>query len=136
MIRQPNRRRVIQAAAVTGGLAGVGLTAACSSDDSGGESSPTFTVAASEVPVGSGLVLDNTYAVVQPTAGDFRAYTAICPHQGCTVREITETEIICPCHSSRFSTADGTVMSGPTDVPLKEAQVTEADGQLTIGPTS
>lgn len=134
MIQRPTRRRVIQAAAVTGGLAGVGLTSACASEDEGGASGPMLTVAASEVPVGSGLVLDNTYAVVQPTEGEFRAFTAICPHQGCAVREITETEIICPCHSSRFSTTDGTAMSGPTDAPLAPAQVTEADGQLTIGP--
>lgn len=143
MTTNVNRRRLIQAAGIAGGLAGIGLTSACSrdNDESSGErnaesdgdsSGGAVTVAASEVPVGSGVVVDNTYAVVQPSEGDFRAFSAICTHQGCTVGTFTETEIVCPCHSSRFSTADGSVLSGPAEEPLPAAQVAAAGGELTI----
>ena len=40
----------------------------------------------SEVPVGGGKVFADTKTVVtQPTAGTFKAFDAMCPHQGCTV---------------------------------------------------
>src|SRR5690349_15478085 len=41
-----------------------------------------------DVPVGGGVIVDERNVVVtQPTAGQFKAFTAICTHQGCTVAE-------------------------------------------------
>ncbi|GAA4283632.1 hypothetical protein GCM10022261_11630 [Brevibacterium daeguense] len=145
----PDRRRVLQAAGIAGGLLSAGATAACSSGsegdggsgdegsgdgDSGGEELPTVTVPVAEVPVGSGIVVENTYAVVQPAEGEFHAFSAVCTHEGCLVQNFTPTEIVCPCHSSRFSTTDGTVISGPASTALAAAVVTESDGELTISP--
>ena len=51
--------------------------------------------------------------VVQPTAGEYKAYSAICPHQGCEVDQVAGGEIMCPCHGSRFRVSDGGVLNGP-----------------------
>ncbi|GGV52844.1 Rieske (2Fe-2S) protein [Streptomyces spectabilis] len=68
----------------------------------------------SEVPVGGGKVFkDEKVVVTQPEKGDFKAFSAICTHQGCTVRDVSDGTINCPCHGSRFSVADASVTDGP-----------------------
>ena len=75
-------------------------------------------LATGEVPVGGGVVLTGRRLVVtQPAKGDFRAFTAVCTHRGCLVESVTDT-IDCPCHGSRFSIEDGTVVDGPAPSPL------------------
>jgi Rieske Fe-S protein len=75
-------------------------------------------VGTADVPVGGGLVLAKEKLVItQPTAGDFRGFTATCTHQGCTVGQVTDT-IDCPCHGSMFSVEDGSVVGGPAPAPL------------------
>ena len=82
-----------------------------------GPTSGTGLVPTSEVVVGSGVILaDREVVITQPIAGDFRAFTAICTHQGCTVNEVTDT-INCPCHESKFSIEDGSNVSGPSGSP-------------------
>jgi nitrite reductase/ring-hydroxylating ferredoxin subunit len=71
-------------------------------------------VTTADVPVGSGVVLaDSEVVITQPTKGDFKAFTAICTHQGCTVIDVTDT-INCPCHFSEFSIEDGSNVAGPS----------------------
>ncbi len=66
-----------------------------------------------DVPVGSALIITELQLVVtQPVAGEFFAYSAVCPHQGCLVREVREDTIVCPCHGSEFQ-LDGNVQRGP-----------------------
>ena len=55
--------------------------------------------------------------VTQPTEGDFKAFSAVCTHQGCVVSSIQEDEIDCNCHGSRFSIVDGSNTVGPRDTP-------------------
>ncbi len=72
--------------------------------------------ATADVPVGGGVILaDPALVITQPTAGDFKAFSSICTHQGCAVAEVTANEIVCPCHGSKFSATDGSVLTGPRD---------------------
>jgi Rieske Fe-S protein len=90
-------------------------------------------VAASEVPVGGGVILkDAKYVVTQPTKGDYKAFSSICTHKGCPVSEITGDEIICKCHGSKFSIKDGSVTSPPANQPLAEAKTTVAGDKVVI----
>lgn len=133
---EPNRRTIITSAGAVGAVAAVGLTSACSPDDSGSGSSESApapaTVSAGDVPVGSGVVVDETYVVTQPQEGQFFAFSSVCTHQGCQVRTVTEDKITCPCHSSQFSTTTGEVLAGPATDPLPAYQVAESGGTLTI----
>jgi Rieske Fe-S protein len=78
----------------------------------------------SDVPVGGGKVFTDAKVVVtQPTAGDFKAFSAVCTHQGCLVETSSEGEIPCPCHASRFSLEDGSPLSGPATAPLAPVEI-------------
>jgi Rieske Fe-S protein len=69
-----------------------------------------------DVPVGSGVIVDDV-VITQPTQGEFKGFSAICTHAGCTVAEVVDGSINCPCHGSRFN-LDGTVAKGPAKRPL------------------
>lgn len=134
----------------SGGSAGGGSAGSGGEDDSaggsgGGSDSGTdgggsggggggggTTVASADVPVGGGTVVDKKFVVTQPTKGDFKAFTAICTHQGCVVRGVMANEIVCPCHASHFSTEDGSPVSGPAPSPLAAADVSVEGDQLRI----
>ena len=101
------------------------------------KASPTVpdgpSVAASEVPVGSGVILDDEdYVVTQPTKGEFKAFSRICTHNRCPVSEVSGEDIVCRCHGSRFSVRDGSVVRGPAKKPLAAAAVTVAGGQVVV----
>ncbi len=105
-------------------------TSAPSDDAASGD---TKTVTVSDVAVGGGVVVEETYVVTQPTDGDFKGFTAICTHKQCPVGEVTDGEIICPCHGSRFSIEDGAVVNGPATEPLAEAPVSVDGDTITVG---
>ncbi|MEV5321240.1 Rieske (2Fe-2S) protein [Streptomyces sp. NPDC052687] len=124
-------RRTVMAAAGAAGL--TAALAACGSGDGdgngdgdGGEaSSGTVLGATSEIPEGGGKVFaDAGVVVTQPTAGDFKAFSSKCTHQGCAVKDIRDGLIICPCHDSHFSATDGSVKKGPATKPLPPAGIT------------
>jgi Rieske Fe-S protein len=125
------RRTVLQASGI---IAVGGLVAACSSGGGSAASATTAGTGSSgagavaqtaDVPVGGGLIIaDPAVVITQPADGEFKAFTAICTHQGCLVSEVVNNEIICPCHGSKFSATDGTVINGPAQTPLAPAAVT------------
>ena len=135
-----DRRTVFRGLAV-GGVA-LPLLAACggggsADNDPGGSggsgASGGATVATSDVPEGGGKVLAAQKVVVtQPTKGDFKAFTAVCTHQGCIVSKVEGGEIICPCHSSHFSIKDGSPVSGPAQSPLASKNVTVEGDQISV----
>ncbi len=89
--------------------------------------------AASEIPVGGGKVYTAAQVVVtQPAAGQFRAFSAVCTHAQCLVDQVAMGTINCPCHGSRFSVKDGSVVAGPAPSPLPPRNVTMAGGQITV----
>ena len=88
--------------------------------------------ATADVPVGGGVILAAQDTVItQPVEGEFKAFTATCTHQGCTVATVTET-INCTCHGSSYAVADGSVVAGPAPSPLAEKAITVTDGTITL----
>ncbi|MFC7969071.1 Rieske (2Fe-2S) protein [Streptomyces cinereoruber] len=78
----------------------------------------------SEIPVGGGTVFaEEKVVVTQPTAGEFKAFSAVCTHQGCLVNKVADGTVDCPCHGSRFRVADGSVVTGPATRPLPAEQI-------------
>jgi len=132
-----DRRRVLLTSAVA--VAGVAVTAACgsSSGSSSGGGSPAapISVKTADVPVGGGVVLaDPKVVVTQPTAGTFKAFSAVCTHQGCVVASVSSGTITCPCHGSTFSATDGSVQGGPAPAALKTLAVAVNGADLTVTP--
>ncbi|MFZ0078037.1 MAG: Rieske (2Fe-2S) protein [Trebonia sp.] len=75
--------------------------------------------ATAQVPDGGGKIVDGKNIVItQPHSGSFRAFTAICTHEGCIVSSVSNGTINCPCHGSKFSIKDGSVVHGPAPSPL------------------
>lgn len=128
------RRAALRIVAATGGAAGAAALAACTAPAPAGPR-PTLEsgieiVPLAEVPVGGAVGAELAGArvlVAQPTEGEVIAFSASCPHQGCTVAP-ADGEFDCPCHGSRFSLADGAVLQGPAEQPLREIRVAVADG--------
>jgi Rieske Fe-S protein len=78
----------------------------------------------SEIPVGGGKIFDTQLVVVtQPTAGEYKAFSAVCTHMGCIVNQISMGRIDCPCHGSEYSISDGAVLAGPAPRPLPAKQI-------------
>ena len=82
----------------------------------------------SQVPVNGGMVFkDQKVVVTQPSAGTFKAFSAVCTHMGCTVAGVQNGTINCPCHGSMFSAADGSVKGGPATKALAAVKI-QVDG--------
>lgn len=127
------RRDVLKAGAVTGALAAVGVSvSSCANETAVTMSADSITVA--DIPVGGGVVVSEPPVVLtQPTAGEVKAFTSICPHQGCKVSEVTNNEIYCPCHGSKFSAIDGSVIQGPAVEGLAAAAVAVDGTKVSFG---
>ncbi|MFI6661295.1 Rieske (2Fe-2S) protein [Streptomyces sp. NPDC050523] len=77
-----------------------------------------------DIPVGGGKIFKNEKVVVtQPKKDEFKAFSAICTHQGCTVSAVADGTINCPCHGSKYHIADGSVAGGPAPKPLPAEQI-------------
>ena len=160
-----DRRAVLRGAAVAGlAGVGLPLLAACGDDggSSGAASDPTSAPSSapssapttgtsstpttggggpvlgpvSDVPVGGGKVFtDAKIVVTQPTAGQYKAFTAVCTHAGCLVAKVENNTIDCPCHGSKYSVTDGSVVGGPAPAPLAAVNVTVKGGNI-VGPAA
>ena len=151
-----NRRRALTGSAAI--VVGVPVLAACGSDDepttdpssssspspsdaspsepsTDGTETPSAAAAlatTSSVPVGGCFVnADAKIVVTQPTEGDFKAFSAVCTHQGCLVESSSDGEIPCPCHLSQFSLEDGSPLSGPASAPLSPVEITVDGDSIT-----
>jgi Rieske Fe-S protein len=88
----------------------------------------------SDIPVGGGKVFDAEKVVVtQPTAGQFHAFSAVCPHKGCTVGSVSGGTINCLCHGSKYKITDASVVAGPAPRPLPAKNIKVQDGEITLG---
>ncbi|WP_350275974.1 Rieske (2Fe-2S) protein [Kribbella sp. HUAS MG21] len=78
----------------------------------------------SDVPVGGGKVFSDAKVVVtQPTAGQYKGFSAVCTHQGNPIGSVEGGQIICPFHNSHFSITDGSPVSGPAQTALPAVNV-------------
>jgi len=128
------RRAFLQA---TGVAAAATAFAACGSDEqaakAGASAQGVELTPTADVPVGGGVVIEEPPVVVtQPSAGEFKGFTAICPHQGCLVSEVVDAEIVCRCHGSTFSIVDGAVIQGPAGQGLAPESIAVQDGSITL----
>jgi len=115
-----NRRTVLTGGCVVVAAAMTG----CSRYEPPAEAGPQTLGPTADVPVGGGTVFTAQKVVVtQPNAGVFQAFSAVCTHQGCTVNEVVDGTINCPCHGSKYSAADGSVVTGPAQLRLPRREV-------------
>ena len=88
----------------------------------------------SDIEVGGGTIYpDEQIVITQPSAGQFKCFTAVCTHQGCIVSGVSDGSINCECHGSAFSIADGSVVNGPATRPLAEEAIAVQGDAITLG---
>ncbi|MGW6273552.1 MULTISPECIES: Rieske (2Fe-2S) protein [unclassified Streptomyces] len=88
----------------------------------------------SDIPVGGGKVFkDEKVVVTQPRKGDFKAFSAVCTHSGCTVAEVADGTINCACHGSKYRVADASVAGGPAPRPLPPRKIDVTGNSITLG---
>ncbi len=143
--RTVERRTVVLAVGAVGAAAA--LTACGGSDGPGGGSGGTEPVEqpgsggaggavlakTADIPEGGGVVFAAQKVVVtQPRAGEFKAFSATCTHQGCAVRGVTDNVITCPCHNSTFDAETGSPTAGPATQPLPAREISVENGAITL----
>ena len=153
MTDEPQRDTRATRRGVLAGVGLAGLAGAISACSSGGSSSspagtgagaaPAATSASgggsalastNQIPVGGGMVFSSDKVVVtQPTPGDFKGFSAICTHMQCTVDQVADGTIDCPCHGSKFSVKDGSVVSGPAPSPLPAQTIKVTGTNIFLG---
>jgi thiosulfate dehydrogenase [quinone] large subunit len=93
---------------------------------------------ASSVPVGQARSFTDPATgdpawVVQPSAGRFVAFDAVCTHAGCAVQyDPTNAQFVCPCHGGAYDARTGQVLQGPPPAPLQRIPLQVVAGQLRV----
>lgn len=88
----------------------------------------------SDIPLGGGKIFKAQKIVVtQPTKDEFKAFSAICTHQGCTVSTVADGTIDCPCHGSKYRITDASVVAGPAPRPLPAEKITVEGNSIHLG---
>ena len=93
-----------------------------------------------------GEIKDNTAKVfrfgsepailIRTAEGQYRAFTAVCTHLGCTVQYRADLhEIWCPCHNGMYN-MQGRNISGPPPRPLTEYTVHVQGDQIVVARNS
>ena len=87
----------------------------------------------SAVPVGSSVSVGlpgGAQGIVTRTGDStVRAFSAICPHQGCAVAPKGD-KLVCPCHGSEFAPDTGAVLEGPARTGLATVAVSARGGKV------
>lgn len=93
-------------------------------------------IAKQEISVGSAHFFSyqgRPAVLLQPSAGEFLALSAVCTHLGCIVKWVDDdNEFLCPCHGGRFSPA-GQVLGGPPPEALETYAVALEGDEILIG---
>jgi len=109
---------------IAGGQPAQSSSATPANGTSAAQSGPPVLARTTDIPVGGGKILaDQKIVITEPQAGTFKAFTAVCTHQGCIVNSVSGGTINCPCHGSKFSIANGSVVNGPAPSPLAPVSI-------------
>ena len=142
-----NRRALLRAVGLGGAVLAAGATAAActtasSTANPAGADAPTANPAptgdstlgpTSAIPVGGGVnYQDQKVVVTQPTAGTYKAFSAVCTHMQCIVGSVSNNVITCPCHGSQYRAITGDVERGPATQGLPAATVTVVGGSVVL----
>ena len=70
--------------------------------------------------------------VIVASVDPLRAFSKVCTHAGCAVDlDASRGRLVCPCHRSEFSVAEGARVAGPAGKPLPSLPLaTDAEGHL------
>ncbi|MFC9244553.1 Rieske (2Fe-2S) protein [Streptomyces sp. NPDC057136] len=131
------RRTVVTAVGVAGvaaALTACGTEKAGAGGEGGGANTGGEILGkTADIPEGGGVVFaDQGVVVTQPKAGEFKAFSSKCTHQGCSVKGISDGVINCPCHGSTFDAETGTVTGGPATQPLPAKAIRVEDGSISL----
>ncbi|MCP2341196.1 Rieske (2Fe-2S) protein [Actinomadura rupiterrae] len=125
--RAVGRRAVLCGTGAVGAALGAGLLTGCGPSNKAAEAKDLKGKEigkVADVPVGGGKVYaDSKIVVTQPSQGVFKAFSAVCTHQGCLTNRVSGGKVHCPCHGSEFQIADGSVAHGPANKALTEYPV-------------
>lgn len=139
----PTRRTFLVAGA---GALAVPVLAACGAAEPAGApttgsatdtaAAPTPLASLADLAPGTAVVVEPApgegVAVVRDEAGDVHGLSAVCTHRACLVAA-RGTELVCPCHGSTFSTADGAVLAGPATQPLPPVELRVEGEDVLLG---
>jgi Rieske Fe-S protein len=113
--------------------AGGSATAAAPTGPASAGGSKAVLAALASVPVGSAVAAKGTdggdILIARPAENTVAAFSAICPHQGCTVAPSFQ----CPCHGSTFDPHTGANLSGPAPTGLTVIPVAISGTNIVAG---
>jgi Rieske Fe-S protein len=131
----PNQAQSPATSATAGGASSAAPTAGAtsSSASSSGAAAQKVLAKLSDIPVGSAVAAkgaDGSEIIISRTSDTAVAgFSAICPHQGCTVAPT----FACPCHGSTFDSKTGARVSGPTPTGLSTVAVAISGQNIVAG---
>ena len=96
----------------------------------------TAAIAADDLPNGEpkSVVVGDTPVLLLRHGDHFHGIHDRCSHRGCSLAdgELQKETITCPCHGSKFSLRDGSVLQGPATAPQPAFDVRESGGQVEV----
>lgn len=101
------------------------------------EASQNSVVAAkvSELPVNSGKIFkfgNKPGILIRTSAGELKAYSAVCTHLDCIVQYRSDTkQIWCACHNGQYN-LNGKNIGGPPPRPLEEFTVNQRGDEIVV----
>ncbi len=118
--------------AIATGTAAIGLTGL---SEVAANAAKTYTVCkTSAVPVKGGKTFSvggKKILITQPKKGTFKAFVAVCTHQGGALDGAKNNEIFCNLHGARFDATTG-AGSPPAQMPLSKVTVTVSGGSVKV----